>query len=83
MSKKRKVYIHVGLPGGPGDFLEMETLRGVLGESVMVTARRRLDSSIIDPPRDRAGGNQDEPIPEPRETVVRARPLRLTLQAHL
>ena len=27
MSKKRKVYIHVGLPGGPGDFLEIALRR--------------------------------------------------------
>ena len=27
MSKKRKVYLHVGLPGGPGDFLEVALRR--------------------------------------------------------
>ena len=27
MSKKRKVYLHVGLPGGPGDFLEIALRR--------------------------------------------------------
>ena len=27
MSKKRKAFIHVGLPGGPGDFLEIALRR--------------------------------------------------------